>query len=57
MRKLIRRVVYEDVGANLVEYAFLISFIVLVAVIAVTAVGNATSSNIESVAPGLNGGP
>ena len=57
MRKLIRRVVYEDVGANLGEYAFLISFIVLVAGIAVTAVGNAKSSNIESVAPGLNGGP
>ncbi len=50
-----RRLIYEEMGANLVEYAFLISFIVLVAVIAVTAVGNATSSNIESVAPGLRG--
>ena len=42
-----------DEGANLVEYAILVSLIAAVVIIAVTAVGQSTLSNVFPVTSGL----
>jgi Flp pilus assembly pilin Flp len=42
-----------DEGANLVEYAILVSLIAAVVIIAVTAVGQNTLSNVFPVTSGL----
>lgn len=39
----------EERGAGLVEYSLLLAFIVIVAILAVTAVGQETKSNFEEV--------
>lgn len=43
----------DERGANLVEYAFIVALIVIVAISAVSVVGGATADNIESVQVGF----
>lgn len=47
------RVVRDDEGASLVEYALLVALIAIVAIIAITVVGQNVSDNFDSVAQEL----
>ena len=47
--KLLNRLLADERGANLLEYTFLVSMIALVAMIAIAAVGKATTDNITPV--------
>jgi Flp pilus assembly pilin Flp len=51
--RIVTRLLLDERGANLVEYAFIVALIVIVAISAVTVVGSATASNIESVQVGF----
>ena len=53
LHRIILRLRYDERGANLVEYAFIVALIVIVAISAVAVVGGATTSNIESVQIGF----
>lgn len=44
----------DETGAGMIEYAFLLIFIALVAVIAVELVGNATSQIYSNIASTIN---
>ena len=44
-----------DRGANLIEYALLVALIALVCMVAVTFIGQATSSKFSSVGSGVAG--
>lgn len=47
--KLLCRLLADERGANILEYTLLVSFIALVAMVAVAAVGQATTDNITPV--------
>jgi pilus assembly protein Flp/PilA len=51
MKNIIQRFVREDAGQDLVEYAFLLAFVALIAVIGVKVLG----SGISSLFSGING--
>lgn len=44
----------DERGASLVEYALLLALIALVCILAVTTLGNATSTKFDSVANSVN---
>jgi|AP12_2_1047962.scaffolds.fasta_scaffold156359_1 pilus assembly protein Flp/PilA len=47
------RIVKDDEGASMVEYALLVALIAIIAIVAVTLVGRAVSSNFSSIADTL----
>ena len=47
--KLLCRILADERGANVLEYTLLISVIALVAMVAIAAVGKATTDNITPV--------
>ena len=47
------RIVRDDEGASLVEYALLVALIAIVAIVAITVVGERVSDNFDSVASEL----
>jgi len=59
MKNLVSRLVWEDQGQDLIEYALLAGFISLVAVAAITQVGagvNSVYNNINSQVAAIPGG-
>jgi pilus assembly protein Flp/PilA len=59
MKNLLSRLVWEDQGQDLIEYALLAGFISLVAVAAITQVGagvNSVYNNINSQVAAIPGG-
>jgi pilus assembly protein Flp/PilA len=59
MRQLIARFAHEDEGQDLIEYALLAGFIALVALVAITNVGqgvNGVYNNINSQVAAIPGG-
>ena len=48
------RIVRDDEGASLVEYALLVALIAIVAIVAITVVGERVSDNFDSIATELN---
>jgi len=48
------RIVKDDEGASMVEYALLVALIAIIAIVAVTLVGQAVSDNFDSIADTLN---
>ena len=59
MKHFIHRLVQDDDGQDLIEYALLAGFISLVAVVAITSVGtgvNAVYGNVESQVAAIPGG-
>lgn len=53
--RLLARIHSNQDGANLVEYALLLSMIVIGAVVAIKWIGGSTVEHIEAVQPGLAG--
>jgi pilus assembly protein Flp/PilA len=47
------RIVREEEGASMVEYALLVALIAIIAIVAVTLVGKAVSTTFDSVAKTL----
>jgi len=47
------RIIREEEGASMVEYGLLVALIAIVAIAAVTLVGNAVSTNFSDVATSL----
>jgi pilus assembly protein Flp/PilA len=59
MKALLKRFVREEAGQDLIEYALLAGFISLVAVVAITAVGqgvNGVYNNIDTKVKSIPGG-
>jgi pilus assembly protein Flp/PilA len=54
MTKLIRRLITEDQGQDLIEYALLAAFIALAATVAMIALGGGISQFFTSVTQQLN---
>ena len=62
MRRLLARALHEDDGQDLVEYALLAGFISLIAIAAVTSIGNEVNgwyqsydTTIKTIPPGMGG--
>ena len=47
------RMVRDEEGASMVEYALLVALIAIVAIVAITLVGNAVSDNFNEIATEL----
>jgi pilus assembly protein Flp/PilA len=59
MQKMLKRLIQEEEGQDLIEYALLAGFISLVAVVAITQVGvgvNGVYTNINAQVAGIPGG-
>ncbi|PYQ92979.1 MAG: Flp family type IVb pilin [Acidobacteria bacterium] len=56
MKTLLRRLIWEEQGQDLIEYALLAAFIAIVAVLAITAIGTRVNGVYESVRDALPAG-
>jgi pilus assembly protein Flp/PilA len=56
MKNLIVRFVREEEGQDLVEYAMLLAFIALIAIVGVQTLGTTVNTFFDNVATTLNGG-
>ena len=54
MKTLLRRLIWEEQGQDLIEYALLAAFIALAAIVAMTAVGTSISSLFTAVGSKLD---
>lgn len=55
MRNLLARIVLEEDGQDLVEYAFLMTFIALACIIGMQNLGTAINNKFNSVSASLSG--
>ena len=56
MPALIRQFLADDRGQDLIEYAFLATFIALVVLLGIQAVGSSINSKMSSIASTISGG-
>jgi pilus assembly protein Flp/PilA len=56
MKSLLLNLIREDEGQDLVEYAFLITFIALACIVAMQQLGTAISNKYQSISTSLGAG-